>query len=404
MSTLYTSENSGLRAAAGAALAVVLACAFGCGGNASEPQQAAAAMSGAEMSAASPVAGMSVKPSAGTSSSGSSAATSNVPGAATAQSGARASGMTNNTAAGSGGVAAMVAGAPGASSGAGASAAGAGGAAATAQAGALGAAAGSGGAAPAGVALPKVTNTDGPGPFKAMVDLRSGPKGQSGLFRPDTLGKDGLLHPVFVWGCGGQSTPSSYMSELSEIATHGFVVIAEVSEIGDNGKPLLAAADWIVAENERSDSPLFHKLNTSRIGLGGHSIGSVNSFIAAPDPRWTTTLHVAGGSLDNVNDPSAPTTGKGGKSLIHPAAYICSESDIFGNVEKTEKDWENTTVPVFFTIMAGTEHIGAVGEGLPVIIAWLRWQLGDENERRGDFLDPQGMFATGRYSTRTKNW
>jgi len=274
----------------------------------------------------------------------------------------------------------------------------------TAQAGAAAAAGSSGGSAAMAGALPKVTSTEGPGPFKTVVDLRSGPKGQSGLFRPDELGKDGVLHPVFVWGCGGQSMPSSYMTELTEIATHGFVVIAEVEMIGDDGKPLLAAADWIVAENERADSPLYHKLNTSRLGLGGHSIGSVNSFLAGTDPRWTTTIHVAGGSLDNVNDPSAPTTGKGGKSLIHPTAYICSESDIFGNVEKTQKDYDNTTVPVFFTIMAGAEHIGAVGEGLPVIIAWLRWQLADEAERRGDFLDPKGMFATGRYSTRTKNW
>jgi len=275
-----------------------------------------------------------------------------------------------------------------------------------AAAGAMGVASGAAGsvAMPAGPMLPAVTSTDGPGPFQTTQDLRSGPRGQSGLFRPQELGKDGLLHPVFVWGCGGMATPSSYASELTQIASHGFVVIAEVENIGDDGAPLLAALDWIVAENERPDSQLYHKLNTSRVGLGGHSIGSVNSFFAGTDPRWTTTMHVAGGSLDDVNDISAPTTGKGGKALIHPTAYICSASDLFGNVEKAEKDYENTTVPVFFTILAGAEHIGVVGEALPVIIAWLRWQLGDEEARRPDFLDPMGMFSTGRYMTRTKNW
>lgn len=252
--------------------------------------------------------------------------------------------------------------------------------------------------------LPKVMDTDGPGPFETSVNLRSGPRGQSGVFRPDELGKDGLLHPVLIWGCGGMAQPSSYMEELTTIASHGFVVVAEVSNIGDDGAPLLAALDWVVAENERPDSEFYHKLNTERIGLGGHSIGSVNSFIAGPDPRWRATLHVAGGSLDDVNNVSAPTTGKGGKSLIHPTAYVCSESDLFGNVEKTEKDYANTTAPVFFTIIAGTEHIAVVGEALPVIIAWLRWQLGDEEERRPDFLDPQGFFQTGRYMTRVKNW
>jgi hypothetical protein len=255
-----------------------------------------------------------------------------------------------------------------------------------------------------GAKLPPVTSVDGAGPFKTVQDLRSGPKKQSGLFRPETLGDNGVLHPVFVWGCGGMATPSSYASELNQIASHGFVVVAEVENIGDDGAPLIAALDWVIAENERADSPLYHKLNTSKIGLGGHSIGSANSFFAGTDPRWAMTLHVAGGSLDNVNDPSAPTTGKGGKGLIHPAAYICSESDIFGNVEKTQKDYDNTTVPVFFTIIGGAEHIGAVGEGLPVIIGWLRWQLAGEEERRSDFLEPMGMFATGRYKSFSKNW
>lgn len=242
------------------------------------------------------------------------------------------------------------------------------------------------------------------GPFETMQDLASGPKGASGLFRPTKLGDNGLKHPVFVWGCGGTATPSSYATELSKIASHGFVVIAEVENIGDDGMPLLAAADWIVKENDRSGGPLYQKLDTKKLGLGGHSIGSVNSFLAGVDPRWTTTIHVAGGSLDNVNDPNAATTGMGGKSLIHPTAYICSANDVFGNVEKTEKDYANTTVPVFFTIMSGADHVGAVKVGLPAIIAWLRWQLGGEEERKSQFLDPMGTFSTGIYMSRSKNW
>jgi hypothetical protein len=207
-----------------------------------------------------------------------------------------------------------------------------------------------------------------------------------------------------VWGCGGTATPSSYTNELKRIASHGFVVIAEVSNIGDNGQPLLAAADWIVAENARQGSELFGMLDTTRLALGGHSIGSVNSFLAGVDKRWTTTVHVAGGSLDNVNDPNAPTTGMGGKNLIHPTAYVCAESDVFGNDEKTQKDYDNTTVPVFFTIIAGADHVGATMAGLPVIIAWLRWQLAGEAEWRSSFLDPQGQFCTGKYMSHSKNW
>jgi hypothetical protein len=262
-----------------------------------------------------------------------------------------------------------------------------------------------GGAGSSATKLPTVTSVDTAGPFKTTQKLTAaGPSSTSALFYPTELGKDGLKHPVFIWGCGGTTNPSTYADLLNKIASHGFVVVGEVEEIGDSGAPLTACIDWVVSESKRSDSIFYQKLDTDKIAVGGHSIGSANTFFIAADPRLTTTIHIAGGSLDNVNDPYAATTGKGGKGLIHPVAYICSESDMFGNVEKTEKDYANTTVPAFMTIMSGTEHMGAASAGLPVMIGWLRWHLGGETERRDMFLDPAGQFCTGIFVSKNKNW
>jgi hypothetical protein len=252
--------------------------------------------------------------------------------------------------------------------------------------------------------LPPATSVEQDGVFETTQDLSAGPRGQSGLFFPTELGRDGLAHPIFVWGCGGGSRPSSYAMHLNRIASHGFVVIAEVSSIGDDGAPLTAAIDWLIAENARAASMFFGKLDAKRIAAGGHSIGSVNTFLMADDPRLLTTVHVAGGSLDDINDPSAPTTGMGGKRLIHPVAYICSQSDLFGNVEKTEKDYAATTVPAFITIMTGSDHVAAAADGLPAMVAWLRWHLGGETSRKRDFLAAGGAFTSGKYVSRNKNW
>jgi len=260
------------------------------------------------------------------------------------------------------------------------------------------------GSAASGPRLPAVTSTAADGPFAATQALDSGPKGKSGLFRPRELGQNGLKHPLFVWGCGGSSTPMQYADQLLRVATHGFIVIAEVSTIGDNGAPLKAAIDWILAENARADSPLYGAVATDKIAMGGHSIGSANTFFVAEDPRLTTTIHIAGGSLDDVNSPFAPTTGMGGARLVHPVAYICSMSDTFNNVEKTEKDYANTRVPAWMTVMTGVEHVGAARSGLPATIAWLRWHLAGETERRSAFLDSGGEFNSGIFVSRSKNW
>jgi hypothetical protein len=269
--------------------------------------------------------------------------------------------------------------------------------------GVAGSAAGAAGAAP-GATLPSVTSVDGDGPFKTKQDLASGPKGASGLFQPTELGQNGLKHPIFLFGCGGMSNPAAYATELSRIASHGFVVLADIAAIGDNATVFKASLDWIIAENARAASPLFGKLDTTKVAAGGHSIGSVNAFSFGPDPRLTTTIHVAGGSLDNVNNPSAPTTGMGGKALTHPTAYICDKNDTFANDTKAQADYKATTVPVFFTLLSGTDHIGVFKAALPAIVAWLRWQLAGEVERRSMFLDPSGEFCMGQYTSVSKNW
>jgi hypothetical protein len=369
------------------ALAWLLSSTSGCGsthGNAND----AAAMSGA---------------SAATSSTNAGTATAPPPARAGSGAAANAAGAIATPAAvsGSGGPAhAPVAGSSGAIA-----AAGSGGASTPSAAGASGSAtAGSSGSAASGPTLPAVMTVDSDGPFKTKQDLKSGPKGASGLFQPTELGQNGLKHPIFLFGCGGMSQPSSYADDLSRIATHGFVVLADVSAIGDDAAVFNASLAWLIAENSRADGPFFDKLDITKVAAGGHSIGSVNAFAFGPDPRLTTTVHVAGGSLDNVNDPSAPTTGMGGKKLVHPTAYICDTNDTFDNDTKADVDYKATTAPVFFTLMSGTDHIGVFKEAVPAIVAWLRWQLGGEVERRSMFLDPAGEFTTGRYMSVSKNW
>lgn len=46
----------------------------------------------------------------------------------------------------------------------------------------------------------------------------------------------------------------------------------------------------------------------------------------------------------------------------------------------------------------------AADAGLEVWLAWLRWQLAGEEERKKDFLDPMCTYCTGKYDSQSKNW
>jgi predicted dienelactone hydrolase len=237
-----------------------------------------------------------------------------------------------------------------------------------------------------------VDKVDVPGPFEVVIDQNAGPN-EGHVAHPKELGKGGLLHPIFTWGCGGGSQPSQYKDHLTFWASHGFVVEAHVST-GD-GTDHKAAVDWLIAENSKAGSQYLQKLNIAKIASGGHSQGSISTFaFAGMDTRLTTTIHVAGGSFD----------GNGYKNLKKPTLYVGGSGDTLA-LSNTKRDYENTNnVPVFLTVIEGASHTSAARDGWTPIVAWLRWHLGDEVQRKSMFIGPNCDFCTGKFVSQSKGW
>jgi len=243
-----------------------------------------------------------------------------------------------------------------------------------------------------GGVLPPVNDVNADGPFSTTIDTNTGPTGAGSVFRPTTLGTNGLKHPLFIWGPGAGATPASYDFHLRRIASHGFVVYSEVST--GNGSEMRAALDFMLAENARTGSRYFNQLDPNRVAAGGHSRGSLSTFGIAADPRLKTTIQVAGGSFD----------GNAALNLRRPVAYIVGSEDTTGATENSERDYARTTVPAFFTEMQGVDHIMAARQGIGPIVGWLRWQIGGETERAQMFLAPNCAFCTGIFRSMNKNF
>jgi hypothetical protein len=238
--------------------------------------------------------------------------------------------------------------------------------------------------------LPPVDNVDAMGPFEVTIDM-NGPGG-GWLAYPTELGKNGMLHPIFTWGCGGGSQPSQYEDHMRRIASHGFVMEAHVSsgEASDHKTPV----DWLFAENEKMGSKFYHKLDLEKLAVGGHSMGSVATFaFEGSDDRVVTSIHVAGGSFD----------GNGYMSFKTPVLMVEGSGDTLA-LSNTDRDYEKTTVPVFYTTIQGSDHIYAARDGLPPIVAWLRWHLGGETERKSMFVGASCDFCGGKWMGKSKNW
>jgi hypothetical protein len=98
--------------------------------------------------------------------------------------------------------------------------------------------------------------------------------------------------------------------------------------------------------------------------------------------------------------------GMGGPRLHKPAIFICGEDS--WDTPNCNSDYEGSSIPIFYTRIAGLigaeGHIMAADAGLEVWLAWMRWQLAGEEERRKDFLDPMCTYCVDKYDSQSKNW
>lgn len=218
------------------------------------------------------------------------------------------------------------------------------------------------------------------------------------LYWPAAWSKGRL--PIIAWGNGydGKCSNSSlpYAAFLSEIASHGYFVVAvgnddidypqpEGLEILADGRPLRTqanaltkAVDWAIAENGRAGSPYEGRLDTSKIAYMGHACGGQQAMAASSDPR-ATTIVVLNAAASFGPDPSA----------AHKAslAYFEGGQDEGGVLDAGNADFAKARAagwPMYMAALEGMSRDGAYSapdqRWSKAVIAWLDWQLkGDSN-------------------------
>ena len=218
------------------------------------------------------------------------------------------------------------------------------------------------------------------------------------IFRPKDLSAFGTKSklPIIAWGNGAcANSPWEHINFLSEVASHGFLVIAigPMPQEGQSGggkttsSQLLDAINWAIAQNSDRTSVLFNKIDISKIAVSGMSCGGLQTLEVAPDPRVTTAVICNSGILGDQGSgfPGMPKLTKEHLAKLHtPTLYLLGgEKDI---AYKNGMDDYNRInhVPVFVANMdvghGGTYSQPHGGEFAKVATAWFKWQLKDDKE------------------------
>ena len=249
----------------------------------------------------------------------------------------------------------------------------------------------------------KTKNIDngGTGMFKAIAVKESGMP-DFVIYRPKDLmhahARCGAL-PLLMFANGGcMDTSIGYERMLTEIASHGYIVMAigEMQDVRNDRKEshtpsseLKRGLDWIVQQSVTKGSDYYQNIDTARIGAAGHSCGGAQVLANAADARLKTYLILNAG----MGDMEMAGASKASLPNMHgPALYIVGgPSDVA--FENAQKDYERITdTPVALADHPASGHGGTYehpygGDYGRMVIDWLDWQLKGEKAKAAIFLD-----------------
>jgi len=238
----------------------------------------------------------------------------------------------------------------------------------------------------------RLVEDGGTGPYSAIM-LTENTLQTHTVFRPEDLTPFGAKNklPVIAWGNGAcANSPWEHVNFLSEVASHGFLVIAigPMPREGEKGRgrsesfQLIDAIEWAIVQNSDKYGPYYNKIDVTKIAVSGMSCGGLQALETAPDPRVSTVIICNSGILPRPGSgmPGMPGLAKDHLVKLHtPVLYILGgESDIaYANGMDDFKHINH--VPVFAANMdvghGGTYSKPHGGEFAEVATAWLLWQL-----------------------------
>ena len=273
----------------------------------------------------------------------------------------------------------------------------------------------------------KVMDDGGTGHYKAVMTDDARLQGFT-IYRPADLQTAAKVEgplPVVLFGNGGcQRTSFGYENFLTDIASHGYVVLAvgpwndgtieaedlwkiddatHALKIADAKELVNTALNWLESENQRPGNDYYHAVNTENVAAMGQSCGGLQALIMGTmgDARIRTTVALNSGANSPGDLLDKMITKEDLKKLSAPIIYILGGSTDMATPNGSDDYRLIEHVPAVAALYEAG-HMGTYAEPhggtfAKLTRAWLNYQLkGDQRQ--------EALFRYGDTGNEFQGW
>ena len=228
--------------------------------------------------------------------------------------------------------------------------------------------------------------------------------GQHQVWYPSEVATSNHRWPVVVLANGTGTNASRYEVIFRHMASWGFIVVGNEDHNSWDGLSTIISLQHVLDLDKDASSPLYGKVDTTAVGLAGHSQGGVAVFNAATIydlshlfkaicPQSCTSLEVAG-NLGWSYHPSmvnAPTLIMSGTGSV--------ESGSISPLASMEQNYDSIAgQPVMMGRIKGVDHGDVLPRGEAYTTAWmLYWLCNDQDAAQCFVGDDAEMFHNSQW-------
>ena len=213
------------------------------------------------------------------------------------------------------------------------------------------------------------------GPYQVTVHLMD----DIHVFVPDTVHNAPLPTVVMVNGTGLKAL--HYRPVFEHLASWGFIVIGNDDSNAWNGRSAVVSLDKALCQNSMECSPLYQRIDLNRIGVVGHSQGTMGAINAATEDSRFKVLYAASCPQNSLAEKLGWSYSM--KTIFIPTMLVAGTGRIDRRISPLDsllhlaEELPDTT-PMLLGRLKGVEHRYVLHEGDAYMTAWLRHFLAND--------------------------